>query len=219
MEQTERNESVPKLYSRAEEIVHALTHGTGAALSIAGLVYLIVYVASAGPLRITAVTSYGASLFVAYTSSTLYHAWPSTSVKQFFRKVDHAAIFILIAGTYTPFTLLVLDPAWGWPLFGVVWTVAAVGTALKFADVEMASWVDVTVYLSMGWLAVVAFYPLSLSLSTSAFAFVIAGGLSYTVGTLFFLWEEMPFNHAVWHLFVLGGSAFHFAAVVDAVGT
>ena len=214
----EKSATARAFYTRTEELIHALTHGAGAALSLAALIYFIAAYYTAGPARIAALTTYGATLLVAYTSSTLYHAWHPNDLKGFFRKLDHASIYLLIAGTYTPFTILALKPHWGWPLFGIVWALAVIGTIRKLVDVGSGSWVDVALYLSMGWIAVVAIQPLYANLSGGAFAFLVAGGLTYTLGTIFYVWERIPYNHAIWHLFVLGGSAFHFVSVVLSVG-
>jgi len=213
----EIEEAAREAYSRTEEVVNALTHGAGAALSLVGLLYLVVAVYADGALRVAAITAYGLSLLFAYTSSTLYHAWPEGGVKQFFRRMDHAAIFVLIAGTYTPFTLVTMGPTWGLPLFTLIWVAAIVGTVLKFADVETPSWVDVTVYLAMGWVSLVALPELFASLSGTSFGLLLGGGAAYSLGTIFYLWDGIPLNHAIWHLFVLGGSSLHFVAVTLAI--
>jgi len=214
METDQLDDAARETYSRLEEWLNALTHGAGAALSLAGLIYLVVAVYTEGALRVAALVAYGISLLFAYTSSTLYHVWPESAVKEFFRRMDHAAIFLLIAGTYTPFTLVTLRPEWGLPLFTLVWAAALVGVVLKFTDVETSTWVDVVVYLALGWLSVLVIPELFSALPGTAFGLLLAGGAAYTLGTIFYLWERLPLNHAIWHLFVLGGSSFHFAAVI-----
>ncbi len=201
-----------------EEIVNALTHGLGLILSVIGLVYLVETYWTSSGLAIASVSIFGATLVLTYGASTAYHAWPGERIKRWLRRVDHASIYLLIAGTYTPFTLHVLEPAWGLPVFGVVWGAAVLGAILKFVDLDRLPWSNRATYLAIGWLAVVVMYPLATTLSVGAFACLVCGGLAYTAGTLFYVWEEMPFNHGVWHLFVLGGSALHYWAVLLAAG-
>lgn len=201
-----------------EEVVNAATHGIGLVLSIAGLAYLLYLFWRKSGADLASAAIFGGTLILTYGASTLYHAWQNGRVKQWLRQLDHASIFLLIAGTYTPFTLRVLEPEWGLPIFALVWSAAIVGVIFKFVDVDRLPWSNRTIYLAIGWLAVVVMYPLATTLSLAAFACLVAGGLAYTVGTLFYGWEGLPYNHGIWHLFVLAGSAFHYSSVVMSVG-
>jgi hemolysin III len=201
-----------------EEVVNAATHGIGLVLSIAGLVYLLYMFWSKSSVDFVSTAIFGGTLVLMYGASTMYHAWREGRIKQWLRQLDHAAIFLLIAGTYTPFTLGVLEPEWGLPVFVIVWLAAVVGVAFKFVDIDRLPFSNRAIFLAIGWLAVVLIYPLATTLSLAAFGCLIAGGLAYSVGTIFYGWEGLRFNHGVWHLFVLAGSAFHYSSVVMAVG-
>ncbi|MBA3848741.1 MAG: hemolysin III [Opitutus sp.] len=206
--------TMPGKYSPAEELANRLTHGVGALLSVAGLVLMVVYSALHGDAWIVTSTAiYGASLVVLYTASTLYHTVRSDRWRRLCQKLDHAAIFLLIAGTYTPFTLGPLRGSWGWTLFGIVWGCAVVGIVLKLFFAGKADVLSTIAYLVMGWLVVIALKPLVAALPSGALWLLVAGGLCYSVGTIFYLWQRLPFNHAVWHVWVLGGSVCHWAAV------
>lgn len=206
--------SAPAAYHPAEELANRLTHGIGALLSVAGLVFLTVYSALHGDAWvITSTAVYGASLVILYTASTLYHTVTSDRWRRFFQKLDHAAIFLLIAGTYTPFTLGPLRGGWGWTLFGIVWGLAVIGVVLKLFFAGKADVLSTVAYLVMGWLVVIAIKPLIAALPAGALWWLVAGGLCYSFGTIFYLWEKLPYNHAVWHVWVLGGSVCHWVAV------
>jgi len=201
-------------YSPREELANRLTHALGALLSVAGLVLMVVYAAIHGTAwHVTSTAIFGATLVLLYTSSTLYHSFKSPAVRRLFQKFDHAAIFLLIAGTYTPFVLGPLRGPWGWTLFGIVWGLAAIGVTLKFWYAGRFDFISTMIYLGMGWLVIIAIRPLLASVPGAGVGWLVAGGLCYTFGALFYLWEKMPFNHAVWHLWVLGGSACHWLAV------
>lgn len=205
---------VPEAYHPAEELANRLTHGIGAVLSVAGLVLMVVYSALYGDAWIVTSTAiYGASLVILYTASTLYHTFKSDRMRRFFQKLDHSAIYVLIAGTYTPFTLGPLRGGWGWTLFGIVWGFAVVGVVLKLFFAGKADVLSTIAYLVMGWIVVIAIKPLVATLPREALWWLIGGGLSYSLGTIFYLWEKLPFNHAVWHLWVLGGSVCHWIAI------
>jgi hemolysin III len=196
-----------------EEIANSITHGIGALLSVAALVVMLVTAAlHHSTWHVVACAVYGVSLILLYTCSTLYHAIRAPRAKYVFKILDHAAIYVLIAGTYTPFTLVSLRGAWGWSLFGVVWTLAAAGIAFKCFFVDRMVTLSTTVYILMGWCAVVAVKPLFDALSWNGFAWLLAGGLSYTIGVIFFAMRRR-YAHAIWHLFVIGGSLCHFYAV------
>ena len=211
-------QSTTAAYTPAEELANTLTHGIGLALSVTGLAVLVTLTGlRAGVWEVTSTAIFGATLVLLYTSSTLYHCFRAEQVKRLLRKIDHAAIFLLIAGTYTPFLLVNLRGPWGWSLFGVIWVLAVAGVALKFWFTGRAKVLSTLLYLAMGWLVVIAFGPLQRAVPPAGLWLLVAGGLSYTLGTVFYLWRRLPYHHAVWHLFVLGGSVCHFFAVFVAV--
>ena len=205
---------MPAAYSPREEFANRLTHGLGAALSVAGLGLMVFYSARYGDAwQVVSTAIFGATLVLLYSSSTLYHSFRAERTRALLRKFDHAAIFLLIAGTYTPFVLVTLRGSWGWSLFGVVWGLAIVGVALKFWFAGRFSVVSTLIYIGMGWLVLFALKPLTAALPAAGLKLLVAGGLCYTGGAAFYLWRRLPYNHAIWHLFVLGGSACHWAAV------
>ena len=198
-----------------EEIAHAVSHGVGAVLAIAGLAGLVAVSARRGDAwAVTSSAVFGATLVLLYTVSTLYHALPDPRTKRIFRVLDHSAIYLLIAGTYTPFTLGPLRGPWGWALFGVVWTAAVAGVVFKSVALGRAPIVSVALYVAMGWSVVFAFGPLVRALAPGGVALLVAGGVAYTAGLVFFAWERLRYGHFVWHLFVLTGSACHYFAVL-----
>jgi hemolysin III len=196
------------------ERLNALTHGTGALLALAGAVVLIVLAALTGdPWRIVSVSVYALTLVALYTASTLYHATRGRA-KAVLQKMDHGAIYLLIAGTYTPFVLGPLRGGWGWSLFGVVWGLAIAGIVQDSLGLDRRRLLSMVLYPLMGWLAVIAIVPLVRLLPPAALGWLVAGGLAYTLGIAFFaLDRRWPAAHVVWHLFVLAGSACHFVAV------
>lgn len=198
-----------------EELANSLTHGVGLALSVAGLVVLVVLAAMRGTAwHIVGCSVYGATLVLLYGASTLYHSVRSPRVKRVCKVIDHSAIYLLIAGTYTPFTLVNLRGPWGWTLFGIVWGLALAGILFKVWFVDHFIVASTTVYLLMGWLAVIAVKPLFALVPAGGIALIFAGGLAYTIGVGFFAWRRLPYHHAVWHVFVLAGSIFHYVAVL-----
>lgn len=207
-------------YSLLEELLHSISHGIGAALSLAGMTALIVLASlatHADPWKIVGVSLYGTTLVLLYTASTLYHGTRHPRLKRALKVLDHCAIYGLIAGTYTPFLLVNLRGPLGWTLFAVVWTLALGGIALKLIWPHRFGALRVAVYLVMGWLIVMAAGELGERLSTTGLGLLIAGGVTYTVGVLFYAIPAIPFHHAIWHLFVLGGSICHYFAVYTAV--
>ncbi|MBX3249326.1 MAG: hemolysin III family protein [Myxococcales bacterium] len=206
--------SIASSYSAREEWAHTFTHGVGALLAIAALVLLVVF--ATGAAAITSAAVFGATLVMTYSVSTLYHAVPAERVdtKRALQRLDHCCIYLLIAGSYTPFALVTLPGAWGWTLFFVVWGLAVLGVLLKHTPLGDNGWVSNASYLGMGWLAVVAFEPLVASLPVGGLALLVAGGLAYTFGVVFFVWERLPYHHVIWHLFVLAGSTLHVLAVL-----
>lgn len=201
-----------------EETASALTHGVGALASVAGGAVLITLAALQGDgWQLLSAIVFSVTLFFLYTSSTLYHSVRLQVVRSRLRIVDHCAIYLLIAGTYTPFTLVTLRGAWGWSLFAVVWVLAVGGVVFKLFSTGRLKRLSTAIYLGMGWLVVVALPPFLDALSTGTLLWLLAGGLAYTMGTAFYHSRRIPFAHAVWHLFVLAGSACHFVAVATQV--
>lgn len=202
-------------YSSLEEWANSLTHGLGVLLSIAGLTVLVAFASVQGdPWKVVSASIFGATLFMLYSASTLYHAIQHQKARYALRLFDHISILFLIAGTYTPFTLVTLNGPWGWSLFGVVWGLTVIGTIVHLTQLRRFHWVMVGLYLVMGWSVLAAFAPLKDALPPSGLGMLIAGGLSYTLGVVFYGMNRLPFNHAIWHLFVLAGSILHFFTVL-----
>ncbi|MEP7187081.1 MAG: hemolysin III family protein [Rhodanobacter sp.] len=202
-------------YSFGDELASSVIHGIGIVLSIAGLATLVAFAALHGnALTVVACAVFGSSLVLLYTASTLYHSIPIDAAKPALRAFDHIAIYVLIAGTYTPFTLIALPGAWGWGLFTAVWTLALIGSALELGLFKRYHRLAVLLYVGMGWIGMIAFKPLSEHLHAGGITLLIAGGLAYTLGVPFYLWRKLPYHHALWHLFVLTGSVLHFLAVL-----
>ncbi|PYS83983.1 MAG: hemolysin III [Acidobacteria bacterium] len=198
-----------------EEVANCITHGVGLVLSIAGLVALVVVACMyGGALQVVSGSVYGASLVILYTASTLYHGARSPRRKRLLQVVDHCGIYLLIAGTYTPFTLVTLRGGWGWTLFGLVWGLALAGILFRVLFGDRYRPVAVASYVLLGWLCVIAVKPILATVPTGAILWVVAGGVAYTSGVAFFASERIPHGHAIWHLFVLGGSICHYMAVV-----
>lgn len=201
-----------------EELANSVTHGIGLGLSVAGFAALLVLATvHGGAWRIVSCAIYGVSLICVYASSTLYHGLRSQRVKHILKVFDHSAIFLLIAGTYTPFLLVNLRGGWGWSLLGIVWGLAAAGIVLKFWFVDRYPILSTGGYVLMGWLALIAVKPLLQAVPTIGLIWLLAGGLMYTVGVAFYAWKRIPYNHVIWHLFVMAGSACHYFAVVYSV--
>jgi hemolysin III len=197
-----------------EEKLNAVTHGVGASLAFAGLILLIVSSYFHGSIwHLVSFSIYGSSLVLLYLASTLYHSFTEEKLKYIFKIIDHAAIYLLIAGTYTPFTLVILHGMLGWTIFGIIWGLALLGVVLQIFFVKRFKVLSTICYIAMGWLMLICIKPLVAVLPAMGLFWLIAGGLLYTVGTLFYLYRWFPYNHAVWHLFVLAGSAAHFITV------
>jgi hemolysin III len=210
-----QTEAVLSPYTVAEEVAHAVTHGLGALLSIGGLAVLVAFSSLYGDAwHVISTSIYGATLILLYTASTLYHAIPHRRAKQLLQRLDHAAIFLLIAGTYTPFTLVSLRADWGWALFGLVWTIAIAGMILELVCVKRYERLSLSLYLGLGWIVVIAIKPMLRSVEAGGLALLLAGGLCYSLGVIFYAWEKLSYNHAIWHLFVLAGSALHFFSIL-----
>jgi hemolysin III len=201
--------------TRGERLANWLTHGIGAVLSAAGLPLLVVFASIYGDVwHIVSYAIFGSTLIALYTASTLYHLSRQERWRWVLRRWDHAAIFLLIAGTYTPFLLVSLRGPWGWSLFGVIWLLCGMGAALKFCGAERFKTLSLVAYLAAGWMVVVAIRPLIHVVPTPGLWLLVAGGLSYTCGVAFYVWRGLRYHHACWHLFVLGGSTCHFLAVL-----
>jgi hemolysin III len=205
-------------FSRGEEIAHAITHGLGVVLSVVGLVILVVLAATRGHARlVVGVSIFGAAMVTLYASSTFYHALTAARAKRVFQLLDHGAIYLLIAGTSTPFTLVVLGGSWGWTLFGVGWGLAALGIVYEVVLRRPWKRLSLIFYLALGWLVVIAAKPLAAALPAEALALLGLGGVAYTGGAVFYAWRGFPYHHAVWHLFVLAGTALHYVCVLKYV--
>ena len=198
-----------------DELANAITHGLGLALALAGVPVLVYLAATRGTVwHVVGVSIYGATLIALYAASTIYHSFSiRTPDKRALRIIDHSAIYLLIAGTYTPFTLVNLRGPWGWTLLGLVWSMAVLGIAWKLFHVHRFPVVSTAIYVAMGWLALIALKPLAHAVPLSGLAWIFAGGIAYTGGIIFFGWQRYRFNHAVWHIFVMVGSICHYVAV------
>lgn len=199
---------------RSEEWWNTFTHGAGAVLSVAALGAMLTYsILNGNALHIAASVVFGFSLILLYTASTMYHAVSSLRWKRILQRVDHLCIYLLIAGTYTPVALLGLKGAWGWAIFSLIWAFAAAGFIFKFSPLRYNQKISLTLYALMGWLIVIAIKPMVSNLSTEMLLYILGGGLCYTGGIYFYAKEKIPYNHAIWHVFVLGGSALHFTGI------
>ncbi len=202
--------------STGEEIANAITHGIGALLAVAALVVLIVMAAIHGSVwHIVSFSIFGATLVLLYFASTLYHSLTHAKAKRVFHKFDHISIYLLIAGTYTPFCLTALRGWIGWTVLGVVWSCAILGAVLKAISVGKRIKLSTVLYILMGWVILVAIQPLYKAMPFNGFLFLVAGGISYTIGTIFFIRNQVKYNHSVWHVFVLGGSVLHFFSALS----
>ncbi|WP_288186199.1 hemolysin III family protein [uncultured Sporomusa sp.] len=201
-----------------EEILNAATHGVGTIFALIGLGVLTVSVYSNGSIwHLLSVIIYGTSLVLLYLSSTLYHSFTNERAKYILKIFDHAAIYVLIAGNYTPFTLIPLHGALGWTIFSVIWVLAIIGIIFQIFFVNRFKVFSTLCYLLMGWFAVVMIKPLLVTLPIEGIYWLVGGGLFYSVGAIFYLVHKIPYNHAIWHLFVLAGSIAHFVAVLKYV--
>lgn len=202
-------------YSCAEEIANSITHGFGVLLSIGGLAVLVGFASVYGNAwHITACSIFGVTLILSYASSTLYHSIPQPQAKRILKVIDHAAIYLLIAGTYTPFALVNLRGPWGWSLFGTIWGLAIVGVILKTTMLGKISGISTAIYLVMGWIVVIAIKPMLGAVEVGGLVLLLLGGLAYTAGVVFYAWKTLPYNHAIWHLFVMAGSICHFFSIL-----
>lgn len=202
-------------YSRGHEIANSITHGLGIALSLAGMVVLVVLASLRGTVwHVVSFSIYGATLVLLFTGSTLYHAVRSPRAKRALHILDHASIYLLIAGSYTPFALVTLRGAWGWSLFGCVWGAALVGILLKTFSTGRFRVLSTLIYLALGWVAVIILKPLLGVIPLAGFAWLLAGGVIYSSGVLFYVSRKLPYHHAIWHLFVLAAGICQYIAIL-----
>ena len=208
--------AVDARYTLGEELANSLTHALGVVMSLAGFVALVsaAIVRGGGMSEIASCAIYGATLVLLYTSSTLYHSAVLPERKRKLRIFDHLAIFLLIAGTYTPFVLIALRGIWGWTLFAIVWSLAVIGTIIELSRLARFRSVMVALYIAMGWVGLIAIKPLVAAVPAAGLWLLFGGGVSYTLGVVFYRWHSLPYHHAVWHLFVLGGSVLHYFSVL-----
>ena len=203
-----------RAWSSGEELTASLTHGAGFVAGVGGLVALVILAARSGdPWRIVACTVFASTVVLLYAASTLYHALSRTRARGVFQVIDHSAIFLLIAGTYTPFALVTLRGPWGWTLFGIVWGLAIVGITIKAVFGTRWPVFSTVLYIGMGWTVVIAVKPIVATVEPGCLAWLVAGGLAYTGGVVFYAWERLRYSHAIWHVFVLAGTACHYVAV------
>jgi len=211
-------EAVEHHQGPAAELANSLTHGLGVVLSATALIVMVFTASVHGTARhIVGAAIFGSALVLLYTMSTLYHACRGPRLKRVFKILDHTAIYLLIAGTYTPFCLTTLRGAWGWSMFGVIWGLAALGVGFKAVFTGRFEALSTAIYLAMGWIVMIAARPLWLHLPRPGMYWLMAGGLFYSLGVVFYSWKRLKFHHAIWHLFVLGGSLSHVAAVLGYV--
>lgn len=210
-----RETTPPSRYKKGEEIANSITHGIGIVLAIGGLGVLTAFASLYGTAwHIVGCSIFGAALILLYAASTLYHAIQHPPAKSILRILDHSAILVLIAGTYTPITLVNLRGPWGWTLFAIVWGLALVGIVIEATSLRRYRAALIVLYLIMGWAVIAAVKPMLASVGSGGMTLLLAGGLAYTGGIVFYVWHKLPYNHAIWHLFVLAGSILHFFAIL-----
>lgn len=201
-------------YDWKEELANAITHGIGFLLSIPALIILIIFAAKEGPLQVVSFTVFGVSMLLLYLFSTLLHSFKPSKAKNVFAILDHSAIYLLIAGTYTPLVLISLNGVLGWTLFGIVWGMAIVGVVFKCFLINRFRIISTILYLIMGWLIIIAIEPLYTNLSKTGFFLLLTGGILYSVGAIFYIWRKLPYSHAIWHLFVIAGNSFMYFCIL-----
>jgi hemolysin III len=197
------------------ELANSLTHGLALAASLPAAAALVAFAWLRGTgFAFAGCVVFGSTLILLYAASTAYHMAHCPRTKRVLHQLDHCAIYLLIAGSYTPFTLTLFREHWGWPLFALVWAIAVLGITARLIAGNRVPALSVASYLAMGWLIVLVIHPILQVLPTGGFLWLLAGGLTYTAGILFFIWDNLPHNHAIWHLFVIGGSSCHYLAVL-----
>lgn len=204
-----------KKYSLGEEIFNSVSHGTGGLLAIAGTVVLIVFAAIySNAWGVVSSAIYGASMIILYTMSTLYHAITNRKAKKFFRIMDHNTIFLLIAGTYTPYTLVPLRGSLGWVIFGIIWGATIIGIVFNSIDLEKYRKLSVVCYVAMGWAIIIAIKPMIAHVPLISLVFLLIGGVLYTGGIVFYVIKKIKYFHSVWHLFTIAGTVFHYFSIL-----
>ena len=202
-------------YTYTEELLHSISHGIGLVLSIAALAILVSFASLYGDAwHVVSFSIFGASLIILYAASTLYHSIQKPKIKKVFRAIDHSAIYLMIAGSYTPFTLLSLRGPWGWSVFGIIWGLAIVGIVMKCISLAKFKRLSYTMYLLMGWLSLVIIDQILSKVPFHSKVFLFIGGGAFSIGFLFYAWKKLPYNHFIWHIFVLCGSIMHFFSVL-----
>ena len=215
MSKAEATQDLTKRYTLGEEIFNSVSHGAGGMLAIAGTVVLIVIAALySNAWGVVSSAIYGASMIILYTMSTLYHAITNKKAKSFFRIMDHNTIFILIAGTYTPYTLVPLRGSVGWTLFGIIWGAAIIGIVFNSISLEKAKKLSLVCYVAMGWAIIFAIKPMIASVTKTSLVFLLIGGIFYTAGIVFYAVKKIRYFHSVWHLFTVGGTVFHYFSIL-----
>ena len=210
-----KNKSAYRALTLKEEIFNSVTHGIGTLLSVAGLVILTVFaVAKGNTWHVVSFSIYGTSLILLYLSSTLFHSFTKAKMKNLFARFDHSAIFLLIAGTYTPFVLTIIRGPLGWTLFGIVWGLAVAGIVIRSIFLTRFRKLMVGIYVAMGWLFLIAIVPMVKNLPSASIAFLFIGAGCYSLGVIFYAWRNLKYGHGIWHLFVLAGSITHFFSVL-----
>ena len=213
-----KRKPVYRTLSQGEEIFNSITHGVGVLLSIAALVILAIFASLKGDAwHIVSYTIFGSSLILLYLASTLYHSFPEGKMKNLFARFDHSAIFLLIAGTYTPFVLITIRGPLGWTMFGIVWGLALAGIVIRSIFLTKFRKLMVGIYLAMGWMFMIAIIPLIKNLPGISLAFLLIGGGCYSLGVIFYIWRNLKYSHGIWHLFVLAGSIMHFFSVLYSI--
>ncbi len=218
--QTDLTKKPRRAYSLGEEIFNSVTHGVGALLSIAGCVILIVFCAiNRGAMEVISASIFGASLIILYTMSTLYHAIVPPLAKKVFQILDHNTIFLLIAGTYTPFCLCCIKPMWlGWTIFGCIWGAAVFGIVMSSINLEKFRKISTFCYILMGWGIILAVKPLYQGIPKLSLIMLIIGGVLYSLGVIFYVKKNIRYMHSIWHIFVVGGSVLHWFSILFAIG-
>ncbi|MBU5210036.1 PAQR family membrane homeostasis protein TrhA [Heyndrickxia oleronia] len=202
-------------YDWKEELANAITHGIGFLLSIPALVMLIIFAAQKNnPVYMVSFIIFGTTMLLLYLFSTMLHSFKPSRARKVFAILDHSAIYLLIAGTYTPLVLISINGAFGWTLFGIIWGLALLGITFKCFMIHRFRILSTLFYILMGWLVIIAIKPLYASLTGTGFGLLLTGGILYTIGAIFYIWRRFPYSHAIWHLFVIGGNAFMYFCVL-----
>jgi len=207
--------AIQRDYTVGEEIANALTHGIGVGMGFSALTMLTIFSSEQhDPWKVVSSVLFGATIILMYLASTLYHSFPPSRTKRFFKLMDHASIYLLIAGSYTPFCLVTLRGGWGWSMFGLTWGLAILGVLFKMFFIDRFEILSTVIYVLIGWAAIIAIDPLFIRLPMGGFLWLLMGGLLYTIGVIFYVMDRRPYAHSIWHVFVLAGTLSHFFAVL-----